>query len=315
MMTFRLLICPHTHGDRSLPKVGRTYAVTNIGDSQLLTCPHMDRHSHSARNSDLSPLTWRVPTHMAPPQHLICPTHTQRPTSDLSPLWRVGSWDDEHGNWDKKWPVSAILAFSSNLEPSTPDEKELNSLFRNEIFFKREHYSINQEANIATEPILTDLHRSRSSRHWPRSRPQRNPGCKKRSVPGNNFMKTTQLVFTVMTLFAAGANAGTQERLATYRQEIDSLDQRIVDLFQQRARLVEEVGTLKREAHLPVTVPSREQQVVEKAQELSKGGPLPAEAVGRIYQKLVEEMRNWEAKLDAAAPQSSDQPAAAGGSK
>jgi len=115
-------------------------------------------------------------------------------------------------------------------------------------------------------------------------------------------MKTTQLVFTVMTLFAAGANAGTQERLATYRQEIDSLDQRIVDLFQQRARLVEEVGTLKREAHLPVTVPSREQQVVEKAQELAKGGPLPAEAVGRIYQKLIEEMRNWEAKLDAAAP-------------
>ena len=34
--------------------------------------------------------------------------------------------------------------------------------------------------------------------------------------------------------------------------------------------------------------------------ELAKGGPLPADAVGRIYQKLVEEMRNWEAKLDAA---------------
>jgi chorismate mutase len=128
-------------------------------------------------------------------------------------------------------------------------------------------------------------------------------------------MKATLLVFTVMTLFAAGANAGTQERLAAYRQQIDSLDQRIVDLFQQRARLVEDVGAIKREAHLPVTVPGREQQVVEKAQELAKGGPLPAEAVGRIYQKLVEEMRNWEAKLDPAAPQSSDQPAATGGSQ
>ena len=128
-------------------------------------------------------------------------------------------------------------------------------------------------------------------------------------------MKTTRLVFTVMTLFAAGANAATQERLAAYRQQIDSLDQRIVDLFQQRARLVEEVGAIKREAHLPVTVPGREQQVEEKAQELAKGGPLPAEAVGRIYQKLVEEMRNWEAKLDPAAPQSSDQPAATGGSQ
>jgi chorismate mutase len=49
--------------------------------------------------------------------------------------------------------------------------------------------------------------------------------------------------------------------------------------------VVEEVGNIKREAHLPVTVHSREQQVIEKAQELAKGGPLPAEAVGRIYQK------------------------------
>ena len=58
--------------------------------------------------------------------------------------------------------------------------------------------------------------------------------------------------------------------------------------------MVQEVGNIKREAHLPVTVPNREQQVIEKAQEFVKGGPLPAEAVGRIYQKLVEEMRNWE---------------------
>jgi chorismate mutase len=82
-------------------------------------------------------------------------------------------------------------------------------------------------------------------------------------------------------------------------KQIDSLDQRIVELFQERARVVEEVGNLKREAHLPVTAPSREQQVVEKAEELAKGGPLPAEAVGRIYQKLVEEMRNWEASTSS----------------
>jgi chorismate mutase/prephenate dehydratase len=118
-----------------------------------------------------------------------------------------------------------------------------------------------------------------------------------------------------MTLFALDTNGGTQERLEASRQQIDSLDQRIVELIQQRARVVEEVGDIKREAHLPVTVPSREQQVIAKAQELAKGGPLPAEAVGRIYQTLVEEMRNWEAKLDAAAAQSSSQPAATGGSK
>ena len=119
-----------------------------------------------------------------------------------------------------------------------------------------------------------------------------------------HFMKIIRSALATMTLFAADTNAGTQEELTAYRQRIDSLDQRIVELVQQRARVVEEVGNIKRAAHLPVTVPSREQQVIEKAQELAKGGPLPAEAVGRIFQKLVEEMRNWEAELDAAAPTS-----------
>ena len=115
-----------------------------------------------------------------------------------------------------------------------------------------------------------------------------------------NVMKTTWTVLAIMMLFALDSNGGTEERLETCRQQIDSLDQRIVELVQERARVVEEVGNIKREAHLPVTVPSREQQVIEKAQALAKGGPLPAEAVGRIYQKLVEEMRNWEANPGAA---------------
>jgi chorismate mutase-like protein len=130
-----------------------------------------------------------------------------------------------------------------------------------------------------------------------------------------DFMKTTRTALAVMTLLAADTNGGTQEQLAAYRDQIDSLDQRIVELIQRRARVVEEVGSIKRKAHLPVTVPNREQAVIKKAQELAKGGPLPAEAVGRIYQKLVKEMRNWEAKLDVAARQSSSHPAAKGGSK
>ena len=105
-----------------------------------------------------------------------------------------------------------------------------------------------------------------------------------------------------MTLFVLDAKADPLEKLEVCRRQIDSLDQRIVELVQQRARVVEEIGNIKREAHLPVTVPSREQQVIAKAEELAKGGPLPAEAVGRIYQKLVEEMRSWEAQLDAAKP-------------
>jgi chorismate mutase len=130
-----------------------------------------------------------------------------------------------------------------------------------------------------------------------------------------NSMKTVPLVLALMTLFAAHTNAGTQEQLGAYRQQIDSIDQRIVELLQERARVVAEVGSLKREAHLPVTVPGREQQVIATAQDLAKSGPLPADAVGRIYQKLVEEMRNWESNLDATARQASDQATAKGDGK
>ena len=114
-------------------------------------------------------------------------------------------------------------------------------------------------------------------------------------------MKTTPLLLAVMT-FALNLNAGTDERLAACRQQIDTLDQRIVELIQEHARVVADVGDIKRKAHLPVTVPGREKQVIERAQELAKAGPLPAEAVGRIYQRLIEEMRNWEAKPGTATP-------------
>jgi chorismate mutase len=110
-------------------------------------------------------------------------------------------------------------------------------------------------------------------------------------------MKTIAILLAFMPLLAADTESGTQERLQACRQQIDSLDQRLVELIQERARVVQEVGDIKREGHLQVTDTSREQQVIQKAEELAKGGPLPAEAVGRIYQKLVEEMRNWEAGL------------------
>jgi chorismate mutase len=110
-------------------------------------------------------------------------------------------------------------------------------------------------------------------------------------------MKKISILTAFMPLLPTNTKVGTQKRLATYRQQIDSIDQRLVELIQERARVVQKVGAIKQEAHIPVTDASREQVVVQKAENLGKGGPLPPEAVGRIYQKLVEEMRDWEASL------------------
>jgi hypothetical protein len=64
-----------------------------------------------------------------------------------------------------------------------------------------------------------------------------------------NVLNTIPLILAVMTLFALETKAGTEEQLAAYRQQIDSLDQGIVKLIQERAKVVEEIGQLKREAH------------------------------------------------------------------
>ena len=54
-----------------------------------------------------------------------------------------------------------------------------------------------------------------------------------------------------------------ETRLASCRKQIDDTDQQIVALLNQRARVVAEVGKIKREAHLPVAAPAREQQVLD----------------------------------------------------
>jgi chorismate mutase len=88
-----------------------------------------------------------------------------------------------------------------------------------------------------------------------------------------------------------------ETRLASCRKQIDDTDQQIVALLNQRARIVAEVGKIKLEAHLPVTVPAREQQILDHIVQLGRDGPLPPDRLRRIYQTVLQEMRTWEEGL------------------
>jgi chorismate mutase/prephenate dehydratase len=84
------------------------------------------------------------------------------------------------------------------------------------------------------------------------------------------------------------------QALADARRRIDAVDQRLVGMLNERARIVDEVSRIKKARHLPVSDPRRFQEVLENAASYSKG-PLPPDAVKRIYQRLVEVMQAWEA--------------------
>ena len=90
------------------------------------------------------------------------------------------------------------------------------------------------------------------------------------------------------------AAADGDDPLADARRRIDGVDQRLVDLLNQRARIVDEISRIKKARHLPVSDPRRFQEVVDKAAAYGKG-PLPADSIKRIYERLVEVMQSWEA--------------------
>ncbi|MCX6623198.1 MAG: chorismate mutase [Acidobacteria bacterium] len=78
--------------------------------------------------------------------------------------------------------------------------------------------------------------------------------------------------------------------LSRNREGIDEVDRRILDLLNQRTKIVEEIGRIKREQQMAIYEPKREDQVYRNVTE-SNRGPLPAEAVKRVFERIIDEMR------------------------
>ena len=74
--------------------------------------------------------------------------------------------------------------------------------------------------------------------------------------------------------------------LARLRRRIDLQDKEIVDLVNKRARIVKEIGKLKRTASCPIYDPNREQEVYQKIRRHNRG-PLPDQALEAIYRELM----------------------------
>jgi chorismate mutase len=78
--------------------------------------------------------------------------------------------------------------------------------------------------------------------------------------------------------------------LTDCRVLIDDVDRRLVSLLNERARVVERIGLAKRKAMLPIYEPKREDEVLQNVTD-SNGGPLTPEALRRIFERVIDEMR------------------------
>lgn len=88
--------------------------------------------------------------------------------------------------------------------------------------------------------------------------------------------------------------------IADWRKKIDELDRRLVELLGERARAAVEIGRLKRNTSLPIYEPERERIVFENVQRMNQG-PLPGRELVRIFERIMDVMRNIQKEGIGAA--------------
>jgi chorismate mutase len=83
------------------------------------------------------------------------------------------------------------------------------------------------------------------------------------------------------------------EILAECRKTIDAIDLELLALLNRRTSVVEEIGRAKESAGLPIYEPKREDDVFRNVTGHNHG-PLTAEAVKAIFERIIDEMRTLQ---------------------
>ena len=81
--------------------------------------------------------------------------------------------------------------------------------------------------------------------------------------------------------------------IAEWRKKIDELDERLVELLNERARAAQEIGRLKRNTNMPIYEPDREKLIFDNVSRYNQG-PLPPAELQRIYERIIDVMRKLQ---------------------
>ncbi len=81
------------------------------------------------------------------------------------------------------------------------------------------------------------------------------------------------------------------------RNDIDRVDEVLVRLLNERARVACEIGRIKKAQGIEVYQPEREKQVLEHVRSIASEGPLGAEAIARLFERIIDEARRLERRL------------------
>jgi chorismate mutase len=74
------------------------------------------------------------------------------------------------------------------------------------------------------------------------------------------------------------------------RKKIDKLDERLVELLNERANCAQQIGKIKRGLQMPIYEPRREESVFANVRR-SNRGPLPDGELIQVYERIIDVMR------------------------
>jgi chorismate mutase len=87
--------------------------------------------------------------------------------------------------------------------------------------------------------------------------------------------------------------AAVDRRITGIRERMDELDSELVALLNERASCAKEIGRLKEMVGLEVYQPAREIKVLKHVR-AQNDGPLEADAITRLFERIIDEARRLE---------------------
>ncbi|HEX9861411.1 MAG TPA: chorismate mutase, partial [Nitrospirota bacterium] len=91
----------------------------------------------------------------------------------------------------------------------------------------------------------------------------------------------------------------SNQKIQELRKKIDELDDKLVDLLNERARVVVEVGNVKKARKLDFHSPSREREILERLSARNTG-PFPQDTLRAVYREILSSSLSLERPLRVA---------------
>ena len=78
-----------------------------------------------------------------------------------------------------------------------------------------------------------------------------------------------------------------------WRKRIDQIDEKLLELLNERTRCVIEVGKIKKAQNVRIYDPEREREILRRMKEQNRG-PLDQEGLQRLFERVIDECRRIE---------------------